>query len=97
MIIATDGLWDEISRKEAAKLTKDHDGEGKDVAVHLFYSALDNVSKKEGLSREYISGVLPGKRKRQIHDDITILVVNLKKPNNAWKLIQLFKFANKIH
>lgn len=76
--MASDGLWDEISRKKAAELIKGNDQELKKVAACLFENAIDNVSKKRGVSREFITQAPPGTMKRNIHDDITILVLSLQ-------------------
>jgi hypothetical protein len=44
----------------------------------LFESAMDSVVKEKGISRQYIANISPGDRKRSIHDDITILILNLQ-------------------
>lgn len=77
LVLASDGLWDEISRKKAAEVIKGKDGELKSVASSLFDAALDHVSKDRGISRDFIAQAAPGMKKRSIHDDITILVVTL--------------------
>jgi len=79
LVIATDGLWDEINRKQAAEIAKDNDKDQKQIAQKYFDAALDNVSKSRKISREFISQSTPGKKKREIIDDITIVVVNLSK------------------
>ena len=40
-------------------------------------AALNRAAKRNGLSREWMGQVPPGKQKRSLVDDITILVVNL--------------------
>lgn len=44
----------------------------------LFEAAMDEVVKDKGLTRHFIAQLSPGDRKRSIHDDITILVLNLQ-------------------
>ncbi|CDW90803.1 protein phosphatase [Stylonychia lemnae] len=78
IILASDGLWDEISRKRAAVLAKDHDKEMKELTMELLNAALENVSKERSVSREFIAQTPPGKLKRNILDDMTIVVVSLK-------------------
>lgn len=78
LVLASDGLWDEISRKKSAEIVKGKDGDLKSVAGCLFDAALDHVSKERGISREFIAQAAPGMKKRSIHDDITILVLALQ-------------------
>jgi serine/threonine protein phosphatase PrpC len=88
LLLATDGLWDEISRKQSAKIAYQADatytGEGTDVtrgnhlAKNLLEAALTKVCKTQGISRDWLSNVNPGPQRRQIIDDITLLVLDLK-------------------
>lgn len=55
----------------------------------LFEAAMDEVVKDKGLTRHFIAQLSPGDRKRSIHDDITILVLNLQ--NQAqWRSTTIF-------
>jgi serine/threonine protein phosphatase PrpC len=80
LVLASDGLWDEISRKEAAQIVskQGNDSDMKKLAGSLFEEAIQNVSKKRGISREFLTQAPPGPQKRSIHDDITILILNLQ-------------------
>jgi serine/threonine protein phosphatase PrpC len=80
LVLASDGLWDEISRKEAAQIVskQGNDSDMKKLAGSLFEEAIQNVSKKRGISREFLTQAPPGPQKRNIHDDITILILNLQ-------------------
>jgi hypothetical protein len=44
----------------------------------LFNECLNRTSKKDGHSRDYISHLPPGPDKRNIIDDMTILVLSLE-------------------
>eukprot|EP00347_Sterkiella_histriomuscorum_P014019 403362473 len=77
-ILASDGLWDEIKRRQAAEFVKGNDKDLKSIAAILFEKALENVAKTNHISREFISQAPPGKHKRQYIDDITIVILNLK-------------------
>jgi len=83
LILATDGLWDEVSRKGATQLVQDQkfdekQDKGKQIITSLLQASLDTSCKKHGSSRDYPSYMEPGPKKRNIVDDITILVVNLE-------------------
>jgi serine/threonine protein phosphatase PrpC len=80
LVLASDGLWDEISRKEAAVIASKpgNDTEMKKLAGSFFEEAIKNVSKKRGVSREFLTQAPPGPQKRNIHDDITILILSLQ-------------------
>lgn len=47
IVLATDGLWDEIQRKQAAVLSQGNDQDMKQIAEKLFDAALDHVSKEK--------------------------------------------------
>ena len=79
LIIASDGLWDEISRKDAAEIVSKpgNQADMNNLAGALLEQAISNVSKNRGISREFLSQAPPGPRRRSIHDDITVLVLSL--------------------
>lgn len=87
IVLATDGLWDELSRKNSAKVAtaaeKTFNGDEEDAtrgnhqAKNLLKAALDNVCKTKGVTRDWLSQVPPGRQRRGIVDDITMLVLDL--------------------
>jgi len=78
LIVASDGLWDEVKRSQVGAVIKDKDRNMESVASALFDAALNRICKESGISREFLSQLPPSKRKRSLHDDITILVLSLK-------------------
>lgn len=47
LVLASDGLWDEIKRKSVPKILESKESaENKRVAANLFEAAMDNVSKE---------------------------------------------------
>ncbi|CAG9327984.1 unnamed protein product [Blepharisma stoltei] len=76
IILASDGLWDEMSEQEAAALIYSID-DPKEAAEKLLQSALDIAANKRGMSKVTM-GQLPLGIRRSYHDDITIVVVPLK-------------------
>lgn len=93
-MLATDGLWDEVKRKEAAqiatKIVKEESYQeyeqikGKPFTFQLSYilcqEAQKQASKRSGYTLHYLQRLEPGPSKRDIIDDITILVANLQEP-----------------
>ena len=53
LVLASDGLWDEIDRKDAAELIKGNDKDQKQLAETLFNAALDKVSKEKCKNNEF--------------------------------------------
>ena len=70
LLLATDGLWDEISRKQSAKIAAEaeasYTGKGADatrgnhLAKKLLDEALDKVCRKQGVSRDWLSNLNAG-------------------------------------
>lgn len=60
LILASDGLWDEFDRKTSAKIVSDlksggkYEVNSKTVAAQLMNECLTVVSKKHGVSRDFI-------------------------------------------
>jgi len=84
IVLATDGLWDEISRKSSAKIATElaskplTDKRFTEVLIRaLCAEALEHAAKTSGISMEYLRMLQPGEQKRQIVDDITVIVVDL--------------------
>lgn len=70
LLLATDGLWDEISRKQSAKIAAEaeasfkgdgvEDTRGNHLAKNLLENALTKVCTSRGVSREFLSNLPPG-------------------------------------
>ena len=86
LVLATDGMWDEISRKQSAKIADEIDfskaaeGEsgGKLLLEKLIDETLESCCKTHGVTRSFLDACPPGPRKRAIVDDISIIVLNLQ-------------------
>jgi pyruvate dehydrogenase phosphatase len=80
LVMASDGLWDEISRKTSAKvatrLAKENAIDS--LMKTLCQEALKQAAKNSGITMEQLSRMEPGDYRRQVVDDITIFVVDLK-------------------
>jgi len=83
LVLASDGLWDELNRKESAKicsseLPADKEITSQNICSVLMNASLENAAKRKGVSRHYLGQIRPGQNKRMLVDDITIVVVDLK-------------------
>ena len=81
IVLATDGLWDELNGRDVAKIIKENEGKEK-IVDSLFRSALVHAANDANISYEQILNINPGSNKRSIHDDITVMVVDLKNQIN---------------
>lgn len=77
IIIASDGLWDFISSKEANKIVEIYRDKDK-IAKNLFSTTMQQVAISQSISTDEIYNLKPGNDKRNIHDDITIMVVDIR-------------------
>ncbi len=78
LVLASDGLWDEVKRRETTDVVEKGMSNEK-LAIQLFDKAMQHIQETQGYSREYINQLADGSTKRQIVDDITILVMDLEK------------------
>jgi len=77
IIIATDGLWDNLSNEEAVKIVGRAERNGKDSAEALVQKCLGVAAQTAGCPRKLLEKLPAGSMRRRIHDDITVLVVML--------------------
>lgn len=78
LILATDGLWDFVSDKEAVHLVaslKGGDGREKAAAQALVELALLKAAAECGMSVEELKRLPPGRARRSRHDDTTVVVM----------------------
>lgn len=82
IIIATDGLWDNLSSEEVASIAYKNRTKKESIVNSLWQEALKRAAFTAGLSVEETLAIPVGSLKRSIHDDITIMVVDLKNQIN---------------
>ena len=92
LLMATDGLWDALSRKTAAALAnsllqqKAHklsDKEFKDALTQkLLETALTQAAKNSRMTLQDLNRLGPGNFRRSIVDDISLFVVDLSSQAN---------------
>ena len=82
IVLATDGLWDELSPQDVAKVIKENDNDKDKIVDSLFIKALNHAAFDAKMTLEQILKVEPGRKKRSLHDDITVMVVDLKNQYN---------------
>ena len=76
LILASDGLWDEMSEQQAADLVGGLEDPAKAASV-LLETALSIAAKNARLTVEDLKALKQGRR--HLHDDISIAVVRLRK------------------
>jgi len=77
VILATDGLWDGVSNEEAVKIVQEATEQDRDPAESLIYHALSAAATNAGCPRKLLDKLPAGPLRRRIHDDITVVVVQL--------------------
>ncbi len=77
IVLATDGLWDWLDSEAVAEIISENYEDKKNIAESLIKEALTRAAYGGDLKYEQLMH-LPQEIKRSIHDDITILVVDLK-------------------
>lgn len=75
LILATDGLWDELSEQQAAEIVYNAEN-AQEAADMLLEAALNHAAYDNNMKRVELNN-LPFGKKRSYHDDITIIVVPL--------------------
>lgn len=78
IVLATDGLSDFLKAKEIAEILSFGKVSNQDLADKLLKSVITKASKEIGISVDEIMAMEAGENKRNIHDDITIIVFYLK-------------------
>jgi len=94
LIIGSDGLWDYLNSKEIVELTKQFLDEKNNnfidneiyensskLAFGLMQKIIEKSAKKSGIDAFGILEMNLGKKLRRIHDDITIIILDLSKIN----------------
>lgn len=77
LTLATDGLWDWLSGQEVAKIIEKNRNNKEQIVDALWKEALTKAGERKNLNFNQVLD-LPDSIRRTIHDDITILVVDLK-------------------
>jgi len=90
LVLASDGLWDEVKRTESAKVASKLFSEGTEheriknkaftfqLSYELCQAAQRSAVKKSDYSMDYFLRMEPGAKKREVIDDITIIVADLQ-------------------
>jgi pyruvate dehydrogenase phosphatase len=81
LVLATDGLWDELSDEEVTEIVEAQIAAGSDcqkISTVLVEEALKKAAIKSNLPIEMMCNLPQGPRRRSIHDDISVIVVDLR-------------------
>ncbi|CAD8050938.1 unnamed protein product [Paramecium sonneborni] len=77
LILGSDGLWDELSKSEISKIVQKNQNNKDEIIKQIFEESLSHAAKSNNMSDEDIRKIPLGKR-RKLHDDITVIVVDLQ-------------------
>jgi pyruvate dehydrogenase phosphatase len=81
LILATDGLWDFLSTKDSTEIVNKFREKGS-IARELLSFSIKQAASSQSITTEEIYTLKPGSDKRTMHDDITVMVVDLRNQNN---------------
>ena len=77
--MGTDGLWDFLSSVEVGEILLENKRKSnEDKAKLIFRKVMNKAAKERGLTIDQLMKISAGSQKRKIHDDITIILFNLK-------------------
>jgi pyruvate dehydrogenase phosphatase len=80
LVIATDGLCDFVSTNEVIEIISNKEKESqRPVAQDLLNKVLEKAAEESNITISQLKSVPLGSRRRGIHDDTTIILLNLKK------------------
>jgi pyruvate dehydrogenase phosphatase len=79
IVLGTDGLWDLMGSKDVAEIIKSNpNSTPKSLSKHLFNECMNKAATSNMMSVESLIDMPAGRKKRSIHDDISIIVFSLK-------------------
>lgn len=78
LVLASDGLWDWLDSDDVAEIVSDNYKDKKKIAAALSNEVLTKAAAKANMKLEQLLNMPENFNKRSIHDDISILVVDLK-------------------
>ena len=89
LVLASDGLWDEIKSSELSKLIekyyKDENIDKKEeknienLSYYILYKILEIICENFNITIKKLMKISEGKYLRQIHDDISMIIVDIEK------------------
>jgi pyruvate dehydrogenase phosphatase len=79
LILATDGMWDELNDEEVERISKNHQGQR--LVDGLFSGCLYKINERNNTTLERLEKM---HERRDLHDDISIIAVDLHKLNEAF-------------
>jgi len=87
IVMGTDGLWDNFTKKDTAKLVNEQlesdkstpdQHRGQKIIRALLQKSIEKAAKDSGVAPEFLASMDAGNKKRQIIDDVTIMVIDLE-------------------
>ncbi|KAG8374285.1 hypothetical protein BUALT_Bualt11G0115600 [Buddleja alternifolia] len=94
IIFASDGLWELLTNKEAVEIV--HKNPRLGIAKRLLMMAMKKASKIRKTPYSDIKILPAGRQRRNIHDDITIVVIFIDPDNTAPPQVSVRGFVNNV-
>ena len=69
------GLWDVLTNEEVVHFLANDGGDRSTVANRLVHHVLEREAEKAGLTVGELMRLPPGRKRRNLHDDITVIVL----------------------
>lgn len=76
IVMGCDGLWDELSKGEVTFVVKNN--LTKDAPKELLRESLERAARNKKMSVDELKKVEEGSKRRKLHDDISIIGINLQ-------------------
>lgn len=73
-MIASDGVWEILGKEDVQGLVREFEAEP-NCARRIIQTCLERIALKLKITVDDISAVPAGKQKRQIHDDMTCIII----------------------
>ena len=76
-VLGSDGLWDELTPDQVTKIYEQNSGSSQNFLNNVLLDSLKNAAHSHKMNLKKLQKIKIG-IKRQYHDDITLLFVDLK-------------------
>ncbi len=76
--MASDGLWDEMKKDRIAEIVQENKSDKTKIVSELLNQALIHAASVAKLSLKELADLQAGGARRDLHDDITVICVDLQ-------------------
>lgn len=80
LVLGCDGLWDVMTNEEVVQFVAEDAGDKSTVARRIVERVLEKEADNANMSLSQLARVQPGRGRRVLHDDVTVMVIFLGQP-----------------